>query len=645
MRSLAIVAILAVSTPASAQLSAALGKPLPSPDLPVGTVAVRAIGTGVTDPLTDTEVTLVVDGKPRKAKTDASGRATFTGIPAGAKVKASVADAKGRKATSEEFPIPADTGVRVMIATSFVEHPMAMPSPREFSGEERPDDKIAAGTLVVRLSYNDLADAKPPAGVAVMVVGYATSGAVTFATHPSDARGEAKFDHLDPAAAYYAMTELTRNGQLDRLASAPIVLGNFGSRVFLSSDKRDSKAVPIDDLPKWDPQKDAIAADHVRVVMSGAADETSTLEVIAHATIKAPVDHVDIAVKSHAGQVLYVETTAKSVRYRSHPFQTLPRAGTTTTIYVVPPLLVSYQVIAQPNDPILDVSMRISVANYSWAPKPLGEVPLPKGFAKPEFDDARFKLTGSGVTVTELIAPGDQHFDVSFQLPATANRVAWSLDLPYGAWKSQVAIIKEPGVTLTGPAGTTVETKSAGNRDYLVISEIQIMPKQSLAMTIGVPTLPLLERTCRKLHPEASPMVGKQAPEITLPQLDGKPFKLSSLHGQVVVLNMTASWDGVARQEWPTFAKIGLPGVVPVVVFSDTKPDEVRPLVDATKSRVVLDAPPGDTNIGTVTLSWGTKLLPETYLIDRKGVVRYYIVNWRDWSSAEAKACLSALSR
>jgi len=650
------LAVLAMSTPASAQIAAALGKPLPSSDLPAGTVMVRALNTGITDPIVNVKVTLVVDSKPRDVTTDAAGRARFDGIPAGAKVKASVTDTKGKKATSDEFAVPADMGVRVMIATSYIAPAAtAMPSPREFSGDERPDDKLAVGTLVVRLSYNDLREDKPPAGVAIVLVGYSATGSVSVVTRPSDKHGEVTFDHLDRVTAYYAMTELQRSGGLDRLMSVPIVLdGAYGSRVTLASDKRDSKAAPIDDLGKWDPQKGTIAADHLRISLSGAPEESSIVSVvdavtaksIAQGMIKRPDDHLDIAIKTRPGQVLYTETTARSLRYRSHPFQALPRAGTTSTIYVLPQLLASYHIVAQASDPVLEVSAHVGLSNDSWAPIAVdSEIPLPRGFVKPETDNAMVGLTKTGFTVTGLLSPGDHAFDVSFQLPATANRVAWSLDLPYGAWKSQFAIVKEPGVTMTPPAGVTVETKSAGGRDYLVVADLQIAPKQSMAMTIQVPTLPPVERACRQLHPEASAMVGKTAPELTLPQLDGKQLKLSSLHGNVVVLNMTASWDMVARGEWPTFAKIAIPNVVPVVMFSDAKPDDVRPLVDATKSRVLLDAPIDDSNIGPVTLSWGTHALPETYLIDRKGIVRYYIVNWRDWSSTEAKACLSALAR
>jgi hypothetical protein len=60
------------------------------------------------------EVTLVVGGAKRGAKTDAQGRAEFAGLPPGAAVQAS-ATVDGETLTSQEFPAPARGGVRVAL--------------------------------------------------------------------------------------------------------------------------------------------------------------------------------------------------------------------------------------------------------------------------------------------------------------------------------------------------------------------------------------------------------------------------------------------------------------------------------------------------------------------------------------------------
>lgn len=94
--------------------SAIAGTPLPAPELPDGTVTVRVVRERMGNNVAGQEVTLVVGGAKRSAKTDAQGRAEFTGIPAGAAIQASTT-VDGETLTSQEFPAPAKGGVRVAL--------------------------------------------------------------------------------------------------------------------------------------------------------------------------------------------------------------------------------------------------------------------------------------------------------------------------------------------------------------------------------------------------------------------------------------------------------------------------------------------------------------------------------------------------
>jgi hypothetical protein len=283
---------------AHAQIAAALGKPLPSPDLPVGTVSVRVVAGSAAAPIVGTTVTLTVNDQPREARTDSAGRASFPGLPAGATVIAKVVDDDKAEHASEPFTIPDAGGTRLMITTKPWQGgagggaPFAggggggMPEPRQLSGEARPEPQDPAGTITVRVTYDDFKDT--PADVPVALVGYAADDTTSILTVKTDKDGRAQFTGLDRSGgtSYFAIAELPRNGGLDRLTSLPIMLDSqVGVRLVLSTVKRDSKDPTIDDLNKVDQQVDTPAG-KVRVVLEGIADVTAQVSLVDAASKK-----------------------------------------------------------------------------------------------------------------------------------------------------------------------------------------------------------------------------------------------------------------------------------------------------------------------------------------------------------------------
>jgi hypothetical protein len=93
------------------------GMPLYVDDLPAGTVAVRVVRRSFANNVTNHEVELIVRGvavRPVQASTDESGRATFSGLEAGAVVMARTS-VDGEELRSQTFELPADAGVRVAL--------------------------------------------------------------------------------------------------------------------------------------------------------------------------------------------------------------------------------------------------------------------------------------------------------------------------------------------------------------------------------------------------------------------------------------------------------------------------------------------------------------------------------------------------
>jgi hypothetical protein len=93
------------------------GIPLPVPDLPEGTVTARVVREALTNPLSGETVQLVGPGVSQTAKTDEAGRATFTGLKPGVRVKA-VTVISGERIDSLEFEIASTGGTRLMLVAT-----------------------------------------------------------------------------------------------------------------------------------------------------------------------------------------------------------------------------------------------------------------------------------------------------------------------------------------------------------------------------------------------------------------------------------------------------------------------------------------------------------------------------------------------
>src|SRR5687767_6452251 len=93
------------------------GVPLPLPDMEIGTVTVRVIRGQLTNILPGQTVELTGAGPVKSAKTDDAGRATFSNLPPGSRVKAAVT-VDGERVESQEFAVPATGGTRLMLVAT-----------------------------------------------------------------------------------------------------------------------------------------------------------------------------------------------------------------------------------------------------------------------------------------------------------------------------------------------------------------------------------------------------------------------------------------------------------------------------------------------------------------------------------------------
>lgn len=139
-----------------------------------------------------------------------------------------------------------------------------------------------------------------------------------------------------------------------------------------------------------------------------------------------------------------------------------------------------------------------------------------------------------------------------------------------------------------------------------------------------------------------------QAPDLVAPDYTGRPVHLSELRGKVVVLNFWGSWCSVCKSEKPSLSAmtrdLAQDGFEVVTVASDVNWDSIkRVLPNGAPYRVLLDQTAEDGEVGAIAHSWGVKAVPETFIIDKQGKVRMYVVNKRDWRGDIARTCIQSL--
>ncbi|HLW05496.1 MAG TPA: DsbE family thiol:disulfide interchange protein [Azoarcus sp.] len=120
-----------------------------------------------------------------------------------------------------------------------------------------------------------------------------------------------------------------------------------------------------------------------------------------------------------------------------------------------------------------------------------------------------------------------------------------------------------------------------------------------------------------------SPLVNKPAPDFSLPRLDAPDanFRLAEMRGQVFLLNVWASWCVSCRQEHPLLMQLKAQNVVPIIGlnYKDEREDALAVLREG-GDPYVLNAVDAD---GRAGIEYGVYATPETFLIDRTGVIRY----------------------
>ena len=120
-----------------------------------------------------------------------------------------------------------------------------------------------------------------------------------------------------------------------------------------------------------------------------------------------------------------------------------------------------------------------------------------------------------------------------------------------------------------------------------------------------------------------SPLINKPAPAFQLAQLHqpGLTFSQKDLLGQVWLLNVWASWCVACREEHPLLVGLAQSRIVPIIGLNyKDKPDAGKAWLQQFGDPYLLSVVDPE---GRVGIDYGVYGVPETYVIDRLGVIRY----------------------
>lgn len=124
-------------------------------------------------------------------------------------------------------------------------------------------------------------------------------------------------------------------------------------------------------------------------------------------------------------------------------------------------------------------------------------------------------------------------------------------------------------------------------------------------------------------HEVPSPLIDKPAPAFNLPQLQetNKQFSPADMKGKVWLLNAWSSWCVSCKEEHPVLMDLARQNIVPIygLDYKDKREDALMQLSRGGNPYVlsVMDRE------GRTGIDYGVYGVPETYVIDKQGIIRY----------------------
>jgi DsbE subfamily thiol:disulfide oxidoreductase len=174
-----------------------------------------------------------------------------------------------------------------------------------------------------------------------------------------------------------------------------------------------------------------------------------------------------------------------------------------------------------------------------------------------------------------------------------------------------------------------------------------LKPKSAILIVIFIAAIAIvffLFSEKRDEAPRTKAVVNLNAPEFVVSDPSGKTYTLSELKGSVVFINFWATWCPPCIEEIPSIQNL-------YNGFKDKKEFRMVTILykdDYNKAMAYLNQnnytlPVLVDRDGKSAKAYGVTGVPETYIVDKQGVLRQKVIGPADWNSAEADSFIANL--
>ena len=145
-------------------------------------------------------------------------------------------------------------------------------------------------------------------------------------------------------------------------------------------------------------------------------------------------------------------------------------------------------------------------------------------------------------------------------------------------------------------------------------------------------------------EPKLGPRVGQPLADFTLPDMNGEPVQLAALRGRVVFINVWTTWCPPCIEEMPTiqrlYEELHPKGLEILAINMDALGRQtVEPFLDKRRLTfpILLDPESRTERL------YHTAGIPESFIVDKAGLLVEKIVGPRDWAHPEILALFERL--